>query len=343
MTKKRLQWGLLSTARINERLIPCLKKSNHNELLAIASRSRNVADHYAESHGISRAYASYESMLEDPDIDVVYLSLPNSLHKEWVIKCAEAGKHVLCEKPLAISPEEVSEIAEAAKKNEIIVQEAAMMRFHAQTSYVRELVVQEKIGIIRMVRGLFSFTLKRPDDYRFDSKMGGGSLWDLGSYCVSFSRAILGAEPVEVYAIQNDKRGVDLSFSGHLVFSSGVFFHFFSSFDAFAHIEADLLGTEGHIYLDMPWLNRLNRSATIQIVCDDGSKDKSTFSDGLDNRKTDRKIYHKVNAYQDEVESMTRSILYGETPVISLKDSFNNISVITALYQSAREGKPIRL
>ena len=113
MTKKRLRWGLLSTARINERLIPCLKKSNDNELLAIASRSRNVADHYAESHGISRAYASYESMLEDPDIDVVYLSLPNSLHKEWVIKCVEVGKHVLCEKPLAISPEEVSEIAEA--------------------------------------------------------------------------------------------------------------------------------------------------------------------------------------------------------------------------------------
>ena len=120
MTKKRLQWGLLSTARINERLIPCLKESNDNELLAIASRSRNVADHYAESHGISRAYASYESMLEDADINVVYLSLPNSLHKEWVIKCAEAGKHVLCEKPLAISPEEVSEIAEAAKQNEII-------------------------------------------------------------------------------------------------------------------------------------------------------------------------------------------------------------------------------
>ena len=187
MSDKRARWGLLSTARINERLIPCLKRSERSELIAVASRSRVTADRYAEEHGISKAYGSYDEMLADPAIDVVYISLPNGLHTEWSLRCAEAGKHVLCEKPLALSVEEVDRLLEAAGRCGVTIQEATMMRFHAQTAYVRELIAQGAIGEVRMGRGLFTFTLERPGDIRLDPAMGGGSVWDLGSYCVSFA------------------------------------------------------------------------------------------------------------------------------------------------------------
>ena len=202
MGDKRARWGLLSTARINERLIPCLKRSQRNELIAVASRNRDTADRYAEKHGIAKACGSYEEMLADPAIDVVYLSLPNGLHTEWSLRCAQAGKHVLCEKPLALSVAEVDQLLEAAGRCGVTIQEATMMRFHSQTSYVRDLIARGAIGEVRMGRGLFTFTLERPGDIRLDPAMGGGSVWDLGSYCVSFARTVLQAEPVEVHAVE---------------------------------------------------------------------------------------------------------------------------------------------
>ena len=344
MIDKRVRWGLLSTARINERLIPCFQQSARNELIAVASRSQAVADRYAEQHEIPRAYGSYEAMLKDSAIDAIYLSLPNALHVEWGVRCAEAGKHVLCEKPLALSVEEVDQLAEAAKRHKVIIQEATMMRFHPQTTYIRDLVAQGTIGQVRMARGLFAFTLERPRDIRLDSALGGGSVWDLGSYCVSFSRTVLQAEPVEVFGTQTEgDAGVDLSFSGHLLFSTGAFFHFYSSFAAFTQIEADILGTEGRVVLDMPWVNRVNQSATVQVIRKDGTNNQSTFSDDLNNQKIEKQIYENVNAYQDEVESMASSLLDGTPPVISLSDSRANIAVVTALYRSAREGQIVKM
>jgi predicted dehydrogenase len=209
MTDRIARWGLLSTARINERLIPCLGRSERNELIGVASRSRATADRYAREHGIYKAYGSYEEMLADPAIDVVYVSLPNGLHTKWSLRCAEAGKHVLCEKPLALSVAEVDQLREAADRCGVTIQEATMMRFHSQTFYVRNLIAEGVIGEVRMGRGLFTFTLHRPGDIRLDPAMGGGSIWDLGSYCVSFARTILQAEPVEVAAKLGD--GVDRS------------------------------------------------------------------------------------------------------------------------------------
>src|SRR5215208_6647003 len=185
-SNKILNWGLLSTARINNALIPPLKASKRNHLLAVASRSQGSADAYAKGKKISRAHGSYEAMLADPEIDVVYISLPNHLHAEWSIKAVAAGKHVLCEKPLALSPEEVEAIKEAARKHGRVVMEAFMYRHHPQTLKVQELVKEGSLGSLKLIRGSFSFLLAREEDVRLDPAMGGGSIWDLGCYPIGY-------------------------------------------------------------------------------------------------------------------------------------------------------------
>ena len=339
---KRVCWGLLSTARINERLIPALRASGRSELLAVASRSKERAKAYAKQWNIPHAYGIYERMLADPAINVIYLSLPNHLHAEWGIKCAEAGKHVLCEKPIAITTGEVARMAQAAEKNGVIIQEAAMMRFHPQTRYLRELVAKRVIGDIRLIRGVFAFTLENPGDIRLDTNMGGGSLWDLGGYCVSFARTVLQAEPVKVSAYQvSGDTGVDMSFSAQMQFPTGTLVQFFSSFQSFAHIEADFLGTEGRIYADIPWANHIGASANVQVTRNSNVEGTSTFSDSMEGHTTDTKTYENMNAYQCEVDSMAESVLNGAEPVISLTDSWKNVATIVALHQSARTGKPV--
>ena len=340
---KRVYWGLLSTARINERLIPAFRTSERSELLAVASRNKKRVQAYAKQWDIPHAYGTYEQMLADPAINVIYLSLPNHLHTEWAIKCAEAGKHVLCEKPIALTTEEVDRMAQAAEKNGIIIQEAAMMRFHPQTHYLRELVAKRTIGDIRLIRGVFAFTLENPGDIRLDTNMGGGSLWDLGSYCVSFARVVLQTDPIEVSAYQvNGDTGVDMSFSAQMQFPAGTLVQFFSSFQAFAHIEADFLGTEGRIFADIPWANHIGASANVQVTRSGDAEEASTFSDSMEGHTTDTKTYENINAYQCEVDSMVESVLNSAEPVISLADSWKNVSTIVALHESARTGKPIR-
>ena len=342
MAEQQACWGLLSTARINERLIPAIRASGRSELLAVASRSKERAQSYAKQWNIPHTYGTYEQMLADPAINVIYLSLPNHLHAEWAIKCAEAGKHVLCEKPITITTEEVTRMAQAAEKNGVIIQEAAMTRFHPQTQYLRELVAKRVIGDIRLIRGVFAFTLENPADIRLDTNMGGGSLWDLGSYCVSFARTVLQTEPIEVSAYQvSGDTGVDMSFSAQMQFPTGTLVQFFSSFQSFAHIEADFLGTEGRIYADIPWANHIGASANVQVTRSGNAEETSTFSDSMEGYMTDTKTYANMNAYQCEIDSMVESVLNGTEPVISLADSWKNVATIVALHESARTGKPV--
>jgi predicted dehydrogenase len=148
-----MRWGLVSTARINERLIPCIRNSKRSELAAVASRSEERARQYAQEWGIPKAYGSYEALLADREIEVVYISLPNHMHVDWAVRAADAGKHVLCEKPLALTTAEVDRIADAAARNRVIVQEAAMMRYHSQIEWVRDQVASGMIGPIRLGRG----------------------------------------------------------------------------------------------------------------------------------------------------------------------------------------------
>ena len=254
VTPRIVRWGLLSTARINERLIGPFRNSPRSELIAVASRTSEKAQSYAAKWDIPRAYGSYDQLLADDEINAIYISLPNGLHAEWAVQCAEAGKHVLCEKPLALSINEVDRIEQAASRNRVIVQEAAMMRYHPQTAHLSQLVADRIIGDVKLVRGVFTYVLDNQQDVRMDPDQGGGSLWDLGSYCVRFVRTVLGDEPLEVVGSQiTSTRGVDLSFSGQMRFSSGAQAHFFSSLESFGHVGVDLLGTRGRIEVTSPW------------------------------------------------------------------------------------------
>ena len=344
MPQDKVCWGLLSTARINERLIPCLRASKRCELVAVASRDQQRAEQYSDRWQIQRAYGSYEAMLADPEIDAVYISLPNGLHAKWAVRSAAAGKHVLCEKPLAISTGQVDQLIEASDRNGVIIQEAAMMRYHPQTRYMRELVARRAAGDIRLIRGVFTYVLENQHDVRLDPAQGGGSLWDLGSYCVSFCRAVLAEEPSEVTALSMaGPSGVDLSLAGQMRFACGAIGQFFSSLASFAHVEADLHGTTGRIKLTSPWVNQLNRDIHVHLIRHDGSPPQSTWDDGMDHQATETRTFRRANGYEHEVASMVGSILDGAEPVVSLADSRCNIGAILGLLESVRTGTTVKL
>jgi len=338
MPRSQLRWGLLSTARIHERLIPAIRATPRGTIAAVASRDGARAEKFASQWSIPCSYGSYEQLLADREIDIIYNPLPNSLHCEWSVKAAECGKHVLCEKPLACTVQDVDKMREAAARHSVIIQEAAMMRFHPQIAKLRELVAAKTIGDVRCIRGVFAFVLSRQGDIRFDPALGGGSLWDLGSYCVSFMRTVLGQQPLEVHGWQRlGKTGADTSFVGHLQFRDSVFGQFFSSFETCPHIEADLLASGGRIALDVPWGSRLDTVSSIRVWRVDDSAPRGTFSDTSDSLRYEEFVFEQVNAYCEQIASMTATLLDGTPPVISLDDSRANVSTLAALLRSAAD------
>lgn len=323
----RLRWGIISTARIKRAVIPPIKSSPRHELVAIASRSQETAEAAAQEWGIPRAYSSYEALLEDPEIDIVYNPLPNSLHAEWTIKACQAGKHVLCEKPLAVTLEEVDAIIAAAEEAGVHVAEAFMYRHHPQTHFVRELVARGEIGDLRIVRGAFSFNISNPTDVRLYASLGGGSIWDVGCYPISFTRYVVGSEPVEVFGWQKlGEGGVDETFTGQMRFPGEVFAQFDSSFRAPQRSFMELIGSKGVLTVPTPFKP--------------GSKE--TLILDLDGKV--RKILVKgQELYLGEVEDMASVILDGKHPQVDLRDSRNNVATILALITSSWEKKAIRL
>lgn len=342
MSHERVRWGLLSTARINERIIPAIRANGRSELIAVASQGgREKAEQYAVTCKIPRSHSSYEALLADREVDAIYIPLPNALHCQWTVAAARAGKHVLCEKPLATSVTEVDEMAAAARKHGIILQEAVMMRYHRQTLELQERLATGLIGEIRAIQGAFSFNLERPHDIRLDQALGGGSIWDLGSYPVNFMRTMLRADPIEVHGWRNGGEGaVDLSFAGHLQFATGAWGQFVCSFQAAPFARVDILGSTGRVALDLPYLNKAGISSTVRILRNSANRAGGTFSDSP---AFDEEIvtYESVNAYQNEVDAMVASILDGTPPVVSLADSRGNVATLEALCKSARQGSPV--
>lgn len=323
---KTLNWGLLSTARINRALIPPLQASKRNHLLAVASRSQATANAYAKEKKIPRAHGSYEALLADPEIDVIYNPLPNHLHAEWTIKAVEAGKHVLCEKPLALSVAEVDAIQAAAQKHGRIVAEAFMYRHHAQTLKVQELVQNGSIGTLKLIRGSFSFILSREEDIRLlDPAMGGGSIWDVGCYPISYTRTVLGENPLEVFGSQvTGKTGIDETFVGQMRFGGDVHAQFDSSFVIPFHSFMEIVGSAGTLSIPKPF--KPDANARIFLTRDD---------------KIETIKIKGQELYLGEVEDMADAILLGKESRVSLNDSRANVAVINALLESARVGKPI--
>ena len=327
MSSKILNWGLLSTARINRAVIPPLRASKRNQLLAVASRSQEAADAYASEWKIPRAHGTYEALLADPEIDVIYNSLPNHLHAEWTIKAMEDGKHVLCEKPLALSVDKVDAIAVAAKKHGRIVAEAFMYRHHPQTLKVKELVQNGSIGSLKLLRGSFSFVLNREGDIRLDPAMGGGSIWDVGCYPISFMRTVVGVEPVEVFGWQvTGPTGIDDTFVGGLHFAEDVYGQFDSSFVIPFHAYMEIVGSEATLIVPTPFKPGVNEKIFL-------------VRDG----KTETVKVKGQDLYLGEVEDMADAILLGKTPRVTLEDSRANVATVKALLESAHTNKPIKI
>jgi predicted dehydrogenase len=329
MTAPRvLNWGLMGTARINRAVIPPLRASVRNRLVGVASRSAERARAYAAEWGIERTWGSYEDLLGDPAIDVVYISLPNHLHAEWTVKAVQAGKHVLCEKPLATHVADVDAIIAAASVHRRVVAEAFMYRHHPQTAFVRRLATDGTVGELRLLRGAFRFPLTRPDDTRWAPDMGGGSLWDVGCYPVSFSRYVAGCEPVEVVGWQRSTAGgVDDTFAGQLVFPGGVCAVFDCSFSAPFAAEFDVVGTAATLRLRTPFKPGLD--PVIDVTDADGQA-RVVVAEGQE-------------LYSGEVEDLARAVLDGAAPGMTLADSRGNAAALVALYESARTGRPVSI
>jgi predicted dehydrogenase len=245
-TETKLRWGILGCARITRRgLIPGLRSSVRNELRALASRNPEQVKAWAEEFHVPRAYASYQEVLDDPEVDAVYIPLPNELHKIWVNAAADAGKHVLCEKPLSLNAAEARAMVAHCKARGVVLMEAFMWRHQPRTTGVRRLVAEGVIGELRLIRSSFSFSID-PGDWRLDPTRGGGALWDIGCYGVSTARLFAGAEPETAQAVARfGATGVDLSLTAVLRFPGGVLGQLDCSFEQPFRCVYELIGTRG--------------------------------------------------------------------------------------------------
>jgi predicted dehydrogenase len=322
-----MRWGILGAARINRSIIPALRAANGHSLEAVASREPGKAESYAAEWQIPRHFGGYDALLADPDIDAVYIPLPNHLHAEWTIRAAEAGKHVLCEKPLALTVAEVDRIAAAATAAHVHVAEAFMYRHHPQTLAVRELVAGGAIGTLRFVRGCFSFTLDRPGDVRFDPAKGGGALWDVGCYPVSYARTIAGAEPETVQATAvMGPTGVDMSVGAVLRFPGNVVALVDASFVAPFRTEVEVVGSTGSIRVARPF--KPGERETVLLI------------------RGDETLEHAVEApplYVSQFEDFARAVRGTAPPVVTLADSRRNTAALLAVLESARTGRAVSL
>ncbi len=320
-------WGLLSTARINRALIPILQRSPRTRLLAVASRDQERAEAYARSWNIPRACGRYEDLLADPEVQVIYNSLPNHLHAEWTIRALEAGKHVLCEKPLALSLEEVDAMIAAARRNGRVLAEAFMYRHHPQTLQVVELVRSGAVGEVQLVRGAFTFRLEREGNYRHFREMGGGSLWDVGCYPVSYARLIMGAEPIEVMGMQVRGPGeADVMFVGQMRFPGERFAQFDSGFCAPFRAFVEIVGSQGTLLVPQPF----KPGVRSQVVLRREDQEETLLIEGQE-------------LYLGEVEDICDAVELGRPPRVSLEESRGNVATLWALLRSAETGQLIRV
>jgi predicted dehydrogenase len=318
-----LHWGILGLGRIAPRLVRAVASCARGELVAVASRDPERAAALAKTHGIPRSFGSYEALLAAPEVDVVYISLPNHLHAEWTIRAIEAGKHVLCEKPLALTVDQVDAIAATAEQTGRIAVEAFMYLHHPQILLAVELARSGALGRLELVNGTFSFFLTYPDDPRIDPQKGGGSLWDVGCYPVSLARRIAGEEPDRLGAFARfDERGVDRTFIGQLHFPGGLLAQFDSGFAAPDRERVEIVGGDATLVLDAPFVPE-----------PDGPPPSLTMWRGRDGTRID---VPSVDQYRSEVEDLTAAILDGTPPRVDLAFSRGTIAALVALDRAAR-------
>jgi D-xylose 1-dehydrogenase (NADP+, D-xylono-1,5-lactone-forming) len=320
-----VSWGFLSTANINDKLLPGAAESDRVDVIAVASRDAARAEAYARERGIERAYGSYEELLADPDVEAVYISLPNSLHVEWSIRALEAGKHVLCEKPLSRRPEDVERAFDAAEQSNRLLMEAFMFRHNPQTAKLEELVGGGAVGRLRLVRAAFSFPLADAENVRLNAALDGGGLMDVGCYCVSGARLLAG-EPEQVYGEHVlGPSGVDELFAATMRSADGVLAQFDSGLVLPVRDELEAIGEEGSLFLDDPWHCK---RPVIELRTGD---------------RVEKITLEPVDSYRLQLENMSDAIRGEAEPLLGREDALGQARAIEALYRSAAEGRPLTL
>jgi D-xylose 1-dehydrogenase (NADP+, D-xylono-1,5-lactone-forming) len=320
-----VSWGFLSTANINDKLLAGAAESDRADVIAVASRDAARAEAYARERGIERAYGSYEELLADPDVEAVYISLPNSLHVEWSIRALEAGKHVLCEKPLSRRAADVERAFDVAEESGRLLMEAFMYRHNPQTARLKELADGGAIGRLRLVRAAFSFSLTDGENVRLNSSLDGGGLMDVGCYCVSGTR-LLGGEPERVYGEQVlGESGVDELFTGTMRLPGDVLAQFDAGLVLPVRDELEAIGEEGSLFLDDPW--HCKRPVIEHRT--DGSVEEIAVE--------------PADSYRLQLENMSDAIRGEAEPLLGREDAMGQAHAIEALYRSATEGRPVNL
>ncbi len=324
-----VHWGIMSSANIGVRAVaPAIRASSNGKLIAVGSRDvQQATERYAFAPEV-RIYHSYESIINDPDIEAIYNPLPNSLHAEWTIKALEAGKHVLCEKPMAVTENEGRTMVDAARANNVLLMEAFMYRFHPQTQWALQQVRNGLIGPVRLVRASFSFDIRsRPQNIRLNAELAGGSLMDVGCYPLNLCRAVFGAAPRAVAARVHVPRpgSVEVATNAVLDFGDGRFGLIDSCLELPARQIAELIGEEGIITLPVPYTPGIN--STTAFVTKNGQMSEQQFE--------------RIDQYQLEVEHFATCIRAGQEPALRLSETLENIATIEAIYQAAGMDWPI--
>jgi xylose dehydrogenase (NAD/NADP) len=320
-----VRWGILSTARINRAILAAAEKSELADVVAVASRAAGRAEAYALEHGIERAHGSYAALLEDPDVDAVYISLPNSMHVEWSLRALEAGKHVLCEKPLTLEAARAEQVFDAAEAAGRILMEAFMWRHSPQTAKLAQLVEGGVIGQLRLVRATFSFPVEGRRNIRLDPALHGGALADVGTYGVSAARLLAG-EPERVYGEQViGDTGVDVLFGATLRFPRGVLAQVDAGMELPRRDGLEAVGTEGSLAIPDPWIGRrlllhLRRGESREEIA-----------------------LPPADSYRAELENMCAAIRGEAEPLLGRGDAVGQARTLEALRRSAEERRPVAL
>jgi D-xylose 1-dehydrogenase (NADP+, D-xylono-1,5-lactone-forming) len=320
-----VKWGFLSTADINRKVIPGAHASEKVDLVAVASRDQTRADAYGAEWEIPRAYGSYEDLLADPEIEAVYISLPNTMHTEWSIKALDAGKHVLCEKPFTRHQDEVEAAFDAAERNDRLLSEAFMYRHNPQTAKLVELVRDGAIGELRLIRSAFSYGLYDESNIRLRTDVEGGALMDVGCYNVSGSRLLAG-EPERVWGeAWYGPSGTDWVFTGTLRFPGDLIATFDCGTALVERDELEVIGSEGSLFLDDPWhcnapVIELRRNGDVELI-----------------------ELEPVDSYRLELENLSDAIRGEAELLLGRADATAQARTLEALHRSATNGAAVSL
>ena len=323
-----LRWGILSTANIGrKKVVPAMQRAARTKVVAIGSRDIERARDYAKELSIPTVHGSYEELLADPEVDAVYIPLPNHMHAEWTMAAARAGKHILCEKPLAMNAAEAARMVAVCEQHGVVMAEAFMYRLHPSWAKVREIVASGRIGRLMAVQSWFSYYNDDPGNIRNIPEVGGGALYDVGCYCISLSRLLFDDEPRRVQGsiIRDPEMGVDILSSGILEFDGGV-----ATFTVATRTETDqrvhVYGTTGRISVGIPFNIPPDRKTEIYVTAG-GDPPVAPATETL--------TFDPVDQYTVQAEQFAAAVLDGTPLPFGASDSVANMRVIDLLMESA--------